>query len=377
MYGKSNLSARRLLFRNSVTRREMEEDTLSGGSRQRISSSFDSSYPSALDPTAKLSQGSLIKPRSVATLRPPPQRMNSLHSPDGIYMVENCEDRKLSRAHPSTTSNSSLLSSRKASSPNHQKITRRPHSTDGAKMAQTAAGGGSGSVRNGVSSTQKPSSVSTTKLPSISASSQSIILFCMDNARSDIALRIVQRMAHKRDDFAQFYANLSSEQSSDLVVTLKKFLNDIVQNIGSSEKIRGISSQYGAEQAHKRSWGFRADFFAVLADALTTECVFLDGAAHQPTETIEAWATLVELMFTHVRDGYYQQIRLLRKNLQNFSSPSNVSSQSDQSFDGDSSQIQPSPRHMPATPHSFSSTNSEPQAEISTPRFSQPGFLRS
>lgn len=46
-------------------------------------------------------------------------------------------------------------------------------------------------------------------------------------------------------------------------------------------QIRQISNEYGIEQARKRSWGFKADFFAVLADALTTECVFLDGAAHQ------------------------------------------------------------------------------------------------
>ncbi|VDN02053.1 unnamed protein product [Thelazia callipaeda] len=140
---------------------------------------------------------------------------------------------------------------------------------------------------------------------------QSIILFCMDNARSDIAIRIIQRMAHKRDDFAQFYVNLSNEQSVELVTGLKKFLSDIVRNIANSEKIKEISNKYGTEQAHKRSWGFKADFFAALADALTTECVFLDGAAHQPTDTIEAWATLVELMFTHVRDGYYQKVSVI------------------------------------------------------------------
>lgn len=66
---------------------------------------------------------------------------------------------------------------------------------------------------------------------------QSIILFCMDNARSDIASRIIQRMAHKRDDFAHFYANLSSEQSQELVLALKKFLNDTVRNITNSDKV--------------------------------------------------------------------------------------------------------------------------------------------
>lgn len=59
----------------------------------------------------------------------------------------------------------------------------------------------------------------------------------MENARSDIASRILLRMAHKRDDFAQFYANLSPEQSAELIITLKQFLSDIVKNVGNLEKV--------------------------------------------------------------------------------------------------------------------------------------------
>ena len=47
------------------------------------------------------------------------------------------------------------------------------------------------------------------------------------------------------------------------------------------------------------------------------ECVFLDGAAHPPTDAFEAWAGLVELMFSAVRDGYYTHVRKLRRS--NFS----------------------------------------------------------
>lgn len=38
---------------------------------------------------------------------------------------------------------------------------------------------------------------------------------------------------------------------------------------------------FGIAQVPRRSIGFKADYFAVMANALTTECVFLDGAAHQ------------------------------------------------------------------------------------------------
>jgi hypothetical protein len=58
----------------------------------------------------------------------------------------------------------------------------------------------------------------------------------------------------------------------------------------------------------------------MLANALTTECVFLDAASHSPTEAIEAWSELMEIMFANIRDGYYQRIRYLRKNTHCFNS---------------------------------------------------------
>ncbi|MFH4983310.1 hypothetical protein AB6A40_010019 [Gnathostoma spinigerum] len=144
----------------------------------------------------------------------------------------------------------------------------------------------------------------------------------MDQAKADIAVRIVQRMAHARDDFAQFCANLTKEQWQDIVDSLKNFLNDVVKNLNSTDKISQISHRFGMHQVPKRNFGFKADFFSLMANALTTECVFLDAAAHQPTEAIEAWAELVGLMFTNVRDGYYEQVRQLRRASQNPCSPS-------------------------------------------------------
>ncbi|KAL4002781.1 hypothetical protein ACH3XW_4875 [Acanthocheilonema viteae] len=300
--------------------------------------SFDSSYLSNSSVQSS-SHGLLTKPRSVTALQKVPQKMNPFKFPDVF------DDQKKSKDHPLITGSLSLQN--KGSRQNGKKISRRPHSTDIVKSLQAVSSGSNSKKSDRMTPTmQRPSTVSTIKSPFITPNSQSIILFCMENARSDIALRIVQRMAHKRDDFAQFYANLSSEQSNELVMALKKFLNDIVQNITNLEKIRQISNKYGTEQAHKRSWGFKADFFAVLADALATECVFLDGATHQPTETIEAWASLVEIMFTNVRDGYYMETRMLRHNWHNFHSQSNLSSQSDQSLDGDSLQSLPSLNHM-------------------------------
>lgn len=44
-------------------------------------------------------------------------------------------------------------------------------------------------------------------------------------------------MAHKRDDFAQFCANLSAEQTADMVSSLKQLLTDVVKHISSAEKV--------------------------------------------------------------------------------------------------------------------------------------------
>lgn len=65
----------------------------------------------------------------------------------------------------------------------------------------------------------------------------------------------------------------------------------------------------------KRCWGFKADFFAAIADAVATEGVYLDLAAHDWTDVIESWIELVDMMLSAVRDGFYEQIRQVRREL--------------------------------------------------------------
>ncbi|CEF68002.1 Hypothetical protein SRAE_2000266300 [Strongyloides ratti] len=164
-----------------------------------------------------------------------------------------------------------------------------------------------------------PKLIALKKIAPISSSSQEIIKYCMENARGDIASRIISRMAHKREDFALFITNLNTDQLNEFTGALRDYMNQVLKHVHSADKIREISMQFGILQVSRREWGFKADFFACMANSITTECVFLDGAAHQPTEAIEAWAELVELMFTNIREGYYQQIRYLRRRSQCFS----------------------------------------------------------
>lgn len=49
-----------------------------------------------------------------------------------------------------------------------------------------------------------------------------------------------------------------------------------------------------------------------LADAATVECVFLDMASHQHADTVLAWSQFISVMFSSIRDGYYNALRAQR-----------------------------------------------------------------
>uniref|UniRef100_A0A915E6U2 Uncharacterized protein n=1 Tax=Ditylenchus dipsaci TaxID=166011 RepID=A0A915E6U2_9BILA len=186
------------------------------------------------------------------------------------------------------------------------------------------------------SSRESPSSKSTSSIKrpiGISSASQQIIGYCMDNAKGDIAGRVVARMAHKRDDFAGFCTNLSPENWLAFLNQFREYLMEVVKNLQRVEKDQRSINEIWVQPSSQTSSWIQADFFSIMADALITECVFLDGATHQPTEAIEAWSELVSgHMFSNIRDGYYQQIRYLRRNTQCFSSM--FSHSSDQSTEG-------------------------------------------
>ncbi|VDM78297.1 unnamed protein product [Strongylus vulgaris] len=55
-----------------------------------------------------------------------------------------------------------------------------------------------------------------------------------------------------------------------------------------------LSEEFGASHVPFRSFGFKPDFFACTADAVTTECTFLDQATHTPSETAGSWYVILE-----------------------------------------------------------------------------------
>ncbi|KAL6728664.1 hypothetical protein Aduo_010413 [Ancylostoma duodenale] len=179
--------------------------------------------------------------------------------------------------------------------------------------------------------------------PILTANQRSIIKYCIDNAKDDIADRIIRRATEKKDDFKGFLDNLPRNQRSEVSEALRLFLIGVCDNLTDSEEVQRLSEEFGASHVPFRTFGFKPDFFAGTADAVTTECTFLDQATHTPSETAGAWSTLSAFVFSAVRDGYYAELRRQRKSSNAFRNRPSVDVSSDGSVVDGSSRRSVSP----------------------------------
>uniref|UniRef100_A0A915AG42 Globin family profile domain-containing protein n=1 Tax=Parascaris univalens TaxID=6257 RepID=A0A915AG42_PARUN len=153
------------------------------------------------------------------------------------------------------------------------------------------------------------------KYPVLCPAYKEIVLECFDKSHGDTAARIVMRMGQQREDFRAFIDLLSSDQREMLTENLRNYLNSVVQNIDDADRVKDLSANFGSFHVRWRANGFKPDFFAICANAIATECVFMGGTATAtaPTSTFKAWTLLVGLMFSSVRDGYYAELRRQRR----------------------------------------------------------------
>ncbi|KAK0404489.1 hypothetical protein QR680_017475 [Steinernema hermaphroditum] len=144
----------------------------------------------------------------------------------------------------------------------------------------------------------------------ISASGREIVRSCFDNPHADLANRVVSRLFEKRDDYRSFIRTLVKQMPSSTVTNnLSEYLESVVENLEDVDEIARLSKDYGQLHVELKKYGFKPDFWVSLTDALTVEGVFLDMATHNPTDTVAAWSQLITLMFSSVRDGYYNALR--------------------------------------------------------------------
>uniref|UniRef100_A0A914DF78 Globin family profile domain-containing protein n=1 Tax=Acrobeloides nanus TaxID=290746 RepID=A0A914DF78_9BILA len=136
---------------------------------------------------------------------------------------------------------------------------------------------------------------------------------CYKNSKSTIGHQILKRACVLRPDVKMFISYLSPDKVDELANDVYAYLTDCVNNIEDQEKVKEISWHFGEIHAQLCNYGFRPEFFSTIADATIAECVRLDGGAHKRCETLLAWSQLMAVMFSHVRDGYYAQIRMNRR----------------------------------------------------------------
>ncbi|KAI6241656.1 Globin-like domain and Globin, structural domain-containing protein [Aphelenchoides fujianensis] len=151
------------------------------------------------------------------------------------------------------------------------------------------------------------------RTPILTSSQRQIVKFCMENAKGDLGERIFRRLGDKARGLQVLRGLLAKPDGTELIEGLRLFIHKAVEVVADPEAVDAVSREFGERHAHLRSIGFKPDFFMGLADAITTECVFLDLAAHASTETLMAWSQLTSTIFSAVRDGYYAELRRLRR----------------------------------------------------------------
>ncbi|CAG9537058.1 unnamed protein product [Cercopithifilaria johnstoni] len=151
----------------------------------------------------------------------------------------------------------------------------------------------------------------------ISSQGREIIQACFVNQHSEIGYRICMRVFEKRPDYQRFVYAIGKEKWLNASYELRDYLNNVVSKVHDVVAVKEISRHYGERHVPLKKYGFKTDFWVSIADAIAVECVILDMASHQATETIMAWSQLTSLMFTSIRDGYYAALRFQRQTLKN------------------------------------------------------------
>ncbi|CEF68410.1 Globin-like domain and Globin, structural domain-containing protein [Strongyloides ratti] len=152
-----------------------------------------------------------------------------------------------------------------------------------------------------------------------------LISSCFNNPHENIGKRVMKRTCEKRPEYSKFYRNLDNETREEIDELIKVYIKKAVANIDFLDEVQRLSEEIGERFVFYRTYGFKADFFTTIADAIITECSFLDNAVHPAHMTLAAFSHFIGIMFTSVRNGFYNEIRRLRRSSNSFSMSSNGS----------------------------------------------------
>uniref|UniRef100_A0A0K0DSH9 Globin family profile domain-containing protein n=1 Tax=Strongyloides stercoralis TaxID=6248 RepID=A0A0K0DSH9_STRER len=152
-----------------------------------------------------------------------------------------------------------------------------------------------------------------------------LISSCFSNPNENLGKRVMKRTCEKRPEYSRFYRNLDNETREEMDELIKVYIKKSVANIDFLDEVQRLSEEVGEKIVYYRTYGFKADFFTTIADAIITECCFLDNAIHPAHMTLAAFSHFIGIMFTSVRNGFYNEIRRLRRSSNSFSMSSNGS----------------------------------------------------
>uniref|UniRef100_A0A1I7XKJ5 Vacuolar protein sorting-associated protein 51 homolog n=1 Tax=Heterorhabditis bacteriophora TaxID=37862 RepID=A0A1I7XKJ5_HETBA len=141
-----------------------------------------------------------------------------------------------------------------------------------------------------------------------------------------VGRRIMKRACDLKLEFAGFYSTLLLEQRDELDDNIKYLLKNVVSNIDFVDEVQRLCEDFGQRFVKLRTEGFRPDYFAILADATIKECTHLDSAMHKAHMTTQAFSQFGGMVFSSVRDGFYNEVRRLRRASNSFCTVSSGSS---------------------------------------------------
>lgn len=136
--------------------------------------------------------------------------------------------------------------------------------------------------------------------------------------------KIIKRTAEKRADFRTFYSTLNAEEKECVENGIKLLLKKAVVNIEFMDEIQRLSEEFGERFVSYRASGFKADYFAQVADSTITELTFLDNAVHPAHQTLAAFSQFIGIVFTAIREGFYNGMRKMRRSSHSFSTGTTV-----------------------------------------------------
>uniref|UniRef100_A0AC35UD55 RGS domain-containing protein n=1 Tax=Rhabditophanes sp. KR3021 TaxID=114890 RepID=A0AC35UD55_9BILA len=146
-----------------------------------------------------------------------------------------------------------------------------------------------------------------------------LIQSCFTSPHESIGKRIMKRACEKRADFAKFYFDVELDIKEEIESGIKMYLKKTVANISFMDEVIRLSEEFGGQYVSYRAIKFKVDFFAIVSDATITECMYLDNAVHAKHQILGAFSQFISLMFSSVRDGFYNEMKRMRRSSNSFS----------------------------------------------------------